>query len=183
MCWAEGEVDEGQIKNINFDFKTIPHPSLRDTFPQGKANPSVTAWQLPFHGSLPKSCYFPFRGRQKTVQNWFYSIKFKKTNLNNITYNFIPKNAMKLRFDKSFCPVFLKTGGVLGQSPKVLYLIVFQKEMSGRRYFVCPIELYVAALKFLNRTDVCYGRVLFKCIKLCTARCLCCTDRYKRSVE
>ena len=39
---------------------------------------------------------------------------------NKPTYNFVPKNAMKLHFDKSFCPVFSKTGGVLGQSPKVL---------------------------------------------------------------
>ena len=41
-------------------------------------------------------------------------------NLNNITYNFFPKNAMKLHFDKSFDPTFSKVGGVLGQRPKVL---------------------------------------------------------------
>ena len=41
---------------------------------------------------------------------------------NKPTYNFVPKNAMKLHFDKSFCPVFSKTGGVLGQRPKVLGL-------------------------------------------------------------
>ena len=34
--------------------------------------------------------------------------------------NGFPKNAMKLHFDKIFCPVFSKTGGVLGRSPKVL---------------------------------------------------------------
>ena len=33
--------------------------------------------------------------------------------------NGFPKNAMKLHFDKSFCPFFSKTGGVLGRSPKV----------------------------------------------------------------
>ena len=32
---------------------------------------------------------------------------------------------MKLRFDKSFCPVFSKTGGVLGQRPKVLHKFIF----------------------------------------------------------
>ena len=36
------------------------------------------------------------------MQERFYSAKFEKTNLNDITYNFIPKNAMQLRFDKSF---------------------------------------------------------------------------------
>ena len=30
----------------------------------------------------------------KSMQRRFYSIKFEKTNLNNITYNFVPKNAM-----------------------------------------------------------------------------------------
>ena len=29
-------------------------------------------------------------------------------NLNNITYKFVPKNAMKLRFDKSFAQAFSK---------------------------------------------------------------------------
>ena len=37
--------------------------------------------------------------------------------------NGFTKNAMKLHFDKSFCPVFSKTGGVLGQRPKVLTVI------------------------------------------------------------
>ena len=37
-----------------------------------------------------------------------------------INFYFLPKNAMELHFDKSFCPVFSKTGGVLGQRPKVL---------------------------------------------------------------
>ena len=46
-------------------------------------------------------------------------------NLNNITYNFVPKNAMQLRFDKSFCPVFSKTGGVLGQRPKVFDKFIY----------------------------------------------------------
>ena len=61
----------------------------------------------------------------KSMQRRFYSIKFEKTNLNNITYNFVQKNAMKLHFDKSFCPVFSKTGGVLGQRPKVLHKFIF----------------------------------------------------------
>ena len=32
---------------------------------------------------------------------------FEKPNLNNTTYNFIPKNAMKLRFNKSLGKPFL----------------------------------------------------------------------------
>ena len=40
-------------------------------------------------------------------------------NLNNIAYNFVPKNAMSLRFDKSFTRFFSKNRGVLGQRPKV----------------------------------------------------------------
>ena len=40
--------------------------------------------------------------------------------ISSINFYFLPKNAMELHFDKSFCPVFSKTGGVLGQSPKVL---------------------------------------------------------------
>ncbi len=30
----------------------------------------------------------------KSMQERFYSAKFEKTNLNDITYNFVPKNAM-----------------------------------------------------------------------------------------
>ena len=30
----------------------------------------------------------------KSLPERFYSAKFEKTNLNNITYNFVPKNAM-----------------------------------------------------------------------------------------
>ena len=37
-------------------------------------------------------------------------------NLNNITYNFVPKNAMKLHFDKSFGFAFSKANRC-GQSP------------------------------------------------------------------
>ena len=46
-------------------------------------------------------------------------------NLNNVTYNFLPKNAMKLRFDKSFTRFFSKNRGVLGQRPKVFGKFVF----------------------------------------------------------
>ena len=46
-------------------------------------------------------------------------------NLNNITYNFVPKNAMKLHFDKSLGQAFLKACGVLGQRPKVLHKFIF----------------------------------------------------------
>ena len=50
---------------------------------------------------------------------------FEKPNLNNTTYNFLPKNAMKLRFDKSFTRFFSKNRGVLGQRPKVFDKFVF----------------------------------------------------------
>ena len=50
----------------------------------------------------------------KTMQERFYSIKFEKTNLDSIIYNFVPKNAMKLHFDKSFDPTFSKVGRGLG---------------------------------------------------------------------
>ena len=39
---------------------------------------------------------------------------FEKPNLNNTAYNFVPKNAMKLRFNKSFDPTFSKVGQGLG---------------------------------------------------------------------
>ena len=42
------------------------------------------------------------------MQDGFYSIEFEKTNLNNITYNFVQKNAMQLRFDKSLGQAFSK---------------------------------------------------------------------------
>ena len=48
------------------------------------------------------------------MQRRFYSIEFEKTNINNITYNFVQKNAMKLRFNKSFDPTFSKVGQGLG---------------------------------------------------------------------
>ena len=44
---------------------------------------------------------------------------FENPNLNNTAYNFVPKNAMKLRFTKSFAQAFSKACGVLGQRPKV----------------------------------------------------------------
>ena len=59
------------------------------------------------------------------MQERFYSAKFEKTNLNDITYNFVPKNAMKLRFDKSFTRFFSKNRGVLGQRPKVLEKFIY----------------------------------------------------------
>ena len=46
---------------------------------------------------------------------------FEKPNLNNTTYNFVPKNAMKLRFNKSFDPTFSKVGQGVGRSPTVCY--------------------------------------------------------------
>ena len=42
----------------------------------------------------------------KSMQERFYSIKFEKTNLDSIAYNFVPKNAMELHFDKSFAFAF-----------------------------------------------------------------------------
>ena len=48
------------------------------------------------------------------MQERFYSAKFEKTNHNNITYNFVPKNAMLLRFDKSFTKFFSKNFQGLG---------------------------------------------------------------------
>ena len=65
----------------------------------------------------------------KSMQERFYSAKFEKTNLNDITYNFVPKNAMKLRFDKSFTRFFSKNRGVLGQRPKVFFLCVYFKDI------------------------------------------------------
>ena len=50
----------------------------------------------------------------KSMQERFYSAKLEKTNLNDITYNFVPKNAMKLHFTKSFTKFFSKNFQGLG---------------------------------------------------------------------
>ena len=72
----------------------FPHPSLK--------------WHLPPREGL-KHCKIDFV-RQNLRKVKFYII----------TYKFVPKNAMKLHFDKSFTRFFSKNRGVLGQSPKVL---------------------------------------------------------------
>ena len=51
-------------------------------------------------------------GKKKTV-------KLKKAKFCIITYNFVPKNAMKLHFDKSFGFAFSKSNRC-GQSPRSL---------------------------------------------------------------
>ena len=61
-----------------------------------KANPSVKLRAVPYS----------LLGTAKAVQIVFYSIKLKKVKFCIITYNFVPKNAMKLHFDKSFDPTF-----------------------------------------------------------------------------
>ena len=46
----------------------------------------------------------------------------KKPNLNNTTYNFVPKNAMELRFDKSFAFAFSKANRC-GRSPRSFWVL------------------------------------------------------------
>ena len=75
-CWAKWSGWGVNFYYFYIIFPLICH--LRDIFPtNGKTNSSVTSWHL------------PFQGRQKSMQRIFYS-----TNLNNITYNYVPKNAM-----------------------------------------------------------------------------------------
>ena len=91
------------IKNINFTLKTIPHPSLK--------------WHLPQREGL-KQCKVEF-----TRQN------LRKVKFYIITYNFVPKNAMKLHFDKSFTRFFQKIVGYWGNAPRSLvrWILLFLK--------------------------------------------------------
>ena len=41
----------------------------------------------------------------KSIEDFVHQ-SLKKSNLNNITYNFVPKNAMQLHFDKSLAQAF-----------------------------------------------------------------------------
>ncbi len=45
---------------------------------------------------------FPFRDGKKQCKGDFTRQNFGKIKFYKITYNFVPKNAMKLHFDKSF---------------------------------------------------------------------------------
>ena len=47
------------------------------------------------------------RFKTKAIEILFGKV-LENQNLNNITYKFVPKNAMKLRFDKSFAQAFSK---------------------------------------------------------------------------
>ena len=65
---------------------------------------------------------------------------FEKPNLNNITYNFVPKNAMKLHFDKSLGQAFLKAYGVLGQRPKVFDKFIFIENLQQSSTIICFLD-------------------------------------------
>ena len=62
---------------------------------------------------------------KSTAGEILFDKSLENQNLNDITYNFVPKNAMQLRFDKSFTRFFSKNRRVVGQSPTVLVFAKF----------------------------------------------------------